>query len=311
MTEQTLDALVPDLPCDHDLEDTITSFHKACKRSAANVWIKTFSIRGACRCCTYVRTRLLLARDKFVMKHGKIPARNEEPEQLRCYRELKRAVRLYAASRIQSAARGMLSRSLPPTYCLLTHSVHHRIGAATPRSPSAKRRTRPIDPNAAVGGGAPALEQMLKQIALERQLAGDGLPTTESPAEQLQREKRRLKSALREHAATVQADPMALEAIRPVYALYHQIKKQLGELSDANAGAELVSPEQIAERRIQELSSEASELRARLQKYEDAFFAAKGRKMKCKKEIAPVAEEYKRFKEIKDMLEELNASASA
>merc|ERR1712086_959493 len=295
MTEQTLDALVPDLPCDHDLEDTITSFHKACKRSAANVWIKTFSIRGACRCCTYVRTRLLLARDKFVMKHGRIPARNEEPEQLRCYRELKRAVRLYAASRIQSAARGMLSR----------------IGAATPRSPSAKRRTRPIDANAAVGGGAPALEQMLKQIALERQLAGDGLPTTESPAEQLQREKRRLKSALREHAATVQADPMALEAIRPVYALYHQIKKQLGELSDANAGAELVSPEQIAERRIQELSSEASELRARLKKYEDAFFAAKGRKMKCKKEIAPVAEEYKRFKEIKDMLEELNASASA
>ena len=157
----------------------------------------------------------------------------------------------------------------------------------------------------------PALAQMLKQIALERQLAGDGLPTTESPAEQLQREKRRLKSALREHAATVQADPMALEAVRPVYALYHQIKKQLGELSDANAGAELVSPEQVAERRIQELSSEASELRARLQKYEEAFFAAKGRKMKCKKEIAPVAEEYKRFKEIKDMLEELNASASA
>lgn len=288
MAAKTLDALMPDLPCDHDIEETIASFRKAIERSASTVWIQAFSIRGACRCCTYVRCRLLLARDKFVIKHGRAPVRKEEPEQWRCYRDLKRAVRLYAASKIQTAARGMLSR----------HAAPH-----SPSAPKAEGQSHSIEPR------APVLSQMLKQLALERELVGDGLLLVESPADQLHREKRRIKRLLREHAEaeTTRTNAMAVEAVRPVYALYYQIKNQLGELDDANAGAEMLSPEKIDERRISELTTEMGDLQARLRKYEEAFVAAKGRKMKTRKEIAPVAEDYDRFREIKALLADLSS----
>merc|ERR1711939_741024 len=99
---------------------------------------------------------------------------------------------------------------------------------------------------------------------------------------------------------------MDLEGARPLYVLYHSIAAQLRKLEGTGAGAEKMSEEQLRQRRKDELEAEAKDLQVKLKKYEEAFVAAHGRKMKSKAEIAPVASEYARFTKVKQMLTELS-----
>ena len=171
------------------------------------------------------------------------------------------------------------------------------------------------------------LGKLLEEVAAERQLAGDSLVTLSSSAAELQREKARLKQALRGYVQKVRGElnkdvgAMDLEEARPIYVLYHSIAAQLRKLEDTGAGAEKLGEEQELQRRKDELSAEAQELQvsrnltqelllirqqAKLKKYEEAFLGAHGRKMRSKAEIAPVATEYERFKKVKQLLLELN-----
>ena len=109
------DAVIPELPPDEDIEENIAHFLSAVRKGPRSVrsWVRTFSLRGACRCCGYLRSRLLVTRDRFVSKHGVLPKdSDQDTEAIGRYKELKRAVRCCAATIIQAAARSRISRRL-------------------------------------------------------------------------------------------------------------------------------------------------------------------------------------------------------
>lgn len=106
------------------------------------------------------------------------------------------------------------------------------------------------------------------------------------------------------------------EPIRHLYQRYHDLKKAIeakeaaggdggpGDVSSvgsiASAGAsvgDIVSPSTL-----KGLKREKRRLQVRLRDYEDKFMAEHGRKVKYHRDIAPVAAEYRRYKEIKNTL---------
>ena len=111
------------------------------------------------------------------------------------------------------------------------------------------------------------------------------------------------------------------EPIRHLYQRYHDLKKAIetnaagntsGAESDTGStvsavtaasaasggsGADLVSPSTL-----KGLRKEKRRLQIRLREYEDKFMMDNGRKVKYHRDIAPVAAEYRRYKEIKNTL---------
>ena len=68
-------------------------------------------------------------------------------------------------------------------------------------------------------------------------------------------------------------------------------------MSAASAASDFVSPTTM-----KGLKKEKRRLQVRLREYEDRFMEEHGRKVKYHRDIAPVAAEYRRYKEIKNTL---------
>ncbi len=125
-------------------------------------------------------------------------------------------------------------------------------------------------------------------------------------------------------ALSVQPEKSDKEPIRHLYQRYHDLKKAIettagqsaantsGADSDvgstvsaasaashstAGSAADLVSPSTL-----KSLRKEKRRLQIRLREYEDKFMMDNGRKVKYHRDIAPVAAEYRRYKEIKNTL---------
>lgn len=123
------------------------------------------------------------------------------------------------------------------------------------------------------------------------------------------------------HHLFLQPEKSDKEPIRHLYQRYHDLKKAIetgpganisGADSDAGStvsavtgashassasAADLVSPSTM-----KGLRKEKRRLQIRLREYEDKFMMDNGRKVKYHRDIAPVAAEYRRYKEIKNTL---------
>ena len=127
-----------------------------------------------------------------------------------------------------------------------------------------------------------------------------------------------LKSILKAHtkalSETFQREPNAvdLEEVKPAFVLYQLVCARIKELARIGAETETAKAKESAmKEKLHDLREEAKRLKVTLGKYETAFVAKHGRKMKTKVEIEPVATEYDRFKEVKAELEKLQAEYTA
>ena len=162
------------------------------------------------------------------------------------------------------------------------------------------------------------LAALVERMKAEREVSSRQFPGLESTAEELHAEKDMLKSILKAHtralSETYKREPNAvdLEEAKPAFVLYQLVCARIKELNRLGAETEGQKAKEAAlKEKLHDLREEAKRLKATLGKYETAFVAKHGRKMKTKVEIEPVASEYARFKEVKAELERLQEEYTA
>lgn len=99
------------------------------------------------------------------------------------------------------------------------------------------------------------------------------------------------------------------EPIRNLYQRYHDLKKAIEGWSSRSEGGGDEDPaaasmlaDSVSPSTLRGLKREKRRLQVRLRDYEDRFMSEHGRKVKYHRDIAPVAAEYRRYKEIKNTL---------
>lgn len=165
---------------------------------------------------------------------------------------------------------------------------------------------------------AGSLAALVERMKVEREVGGRAFPGLDSTAKELHAERAMLKSILKAHtkalSETHQREPNAidLEEAKPAFVLYQLVCARIKELDRVGAETETAKAKEAAmKEKLHDLREEAKRLKATLAKYETAFVAKHGRKMKTKVEIEPVATEYDRFKEVKTELERIQQEYAA
>ena len=89
------------------------------------------------------------------------------------------------------------------------------------------------------------------------------------------------------------------EAVRPLYSQYNKVKRRLEELETP-----LEEEEDGGE--MERLQEEKRELHGMLKRYEKEFEEREGRRVTNPSDIAPVAQEYERYKQVKKLIDQLS-----
>jgi len=314
MSSQGFD-VIKELRPDIDMAELVDVLHSQLQ-SSNHVLKARDGLRKVCMVCGYLRARIKNHDEKFFLREGRLPVENERAtiDQMAVkHREMKRYARNFAAARIQSLARGKRARRV----------VWGAAGKGTPTEVLENIRSEMAAPKAIEEmrferkGNIDTLQALVERMNAERKLAGREYPSMDSSAEELHAEKALIKTVLKSHTKALSDNlkrtptAMDLEAAKPVFVLYHIINSRIKELNSVGADTETArSKEVILKERIHDLRQEAKRLKVILGKYEEAFVAKHGRKMKTQNEIEPIKKEYARFKDVKRELQSLGGSST-
>jgi len=305
------------LPEDIDMVEQVEQCLKEVKKGNG-IYKEPDGLRKVCAACGYLRTRIRNHDEKFFLAEGRLPSEGAErasTDKMQAQqRELKRHARTFAATRIQSLARGRRARRVvwgvagkdrdtAPADML----AQIRNAMAEPQANEAMRFERQPSPD--------TLQALMERINAERKLAGREYPNYESNSEELHAEKALIKTVLKSHVNALTArlkhppTAMDLETAKPVFVLYHILNSRIKQLDGIGADTESRrAKEESSKERLNDLRDEAKRLKVVLSKYEEAFVAEHGRKMKSQSEIEPIKKEYARFKAVKKELQALGSS---
>mmetsp|Transcript_23817 Transcript_23817/g.64235 ORF Transcript_23817/g.64235 Transcript_23817/m.64235 type:complete len:347 (+) Transcript_23817:835-1875(+) len=247
--------------------------------------------RRMVQACRTLRIQIKRFEDAFQRQHGHVPKGSERTPLASTYcqyREWKKNIRDHAAAQVQALFRGWNARA----------AARHRDHPAAPRRPSAEParplRDRPEDrlydgpnENRILGGVDMAGLQQEKKLV-----------------------KQKLKSFDQEFAAAHGRMPTKSEKepIRDLYELYHEIKLRIKAAEELRRSARVSTTEETGvgggdvsgkNPSARQLELERLRLHDKLKLYEKQFQRNFGRPVTSVEDIAAVASDYSRYRELK------------
>ena len=160
--------------------------------------------------------------------------------------------------------------------------------------------------------GKQKLEQSLRKLKLDY-TATNGRDLGVKTYEDLVTEKKKVKNELKNYDTNFKnifgraPRREEKEPMRPLYFYYKKLKLALSKRANEKPQTKKMSKEETT-RRIEELKKERSELKATLHNFQQEFSQTNHRRIRYHKDIAPVENEYKRYKEVKAELSKLEGS---
>ena len=160
--------------------------------------------------------------------------------------------------------------------------------------------------------GKQKLDQSLRKLKLDY-TATNGRDLPNKSYEELVAEKKKVKNELKNYDNNFKTlfgrSPKReeKEPMRPLYVYYKKLKLALSKRANEKPQPRRMTKEETT-RRVEELRKERSELKAILHSFQMEFAQTNHRRIRYHKDIAPVENEYKRYKEVKAELLKLEAT---
>jgi chromosome segregation ATPase len=160
--------------------------------------------------------------------------------------------------------------------------------------------------------GKQKLEQSLRKLKLDY-TATNGRDLPNKSYEELGSEKKKVKNELKTYDNNFKnlfgrvPRREEKEPMRPLYVYYKKLKLSLSKRANEKPQPKRMSKEESS-RKIEELRKERSELKAILHNFQVEFSQTNHRRIRYHKDISPVENEYKRYKEVKAELSKLESS---
>ena len=160
--------------------------------------------------------------------------------------------------------------------------------------------------------GKQKLEQSLRKLKLDY-TATNGRDLGTKTYDELVSEKKKVKNELKTYDNNFKNLFSRLprreekEPMRPLYVYYKKLKLALSKRANEKPQPKRMSKEETV-RRIEELKKERSELKAILHNFQMEFSQTNHRRIRYHKDISPVENEYKRYKEVKGELSRLESA---
>jgi FtsZ-binding cell division protein ZapB len=160
--------------------------------------------------------------------------------------------------------------------------------------------------------GKQKLEQSLRKLKLDY-MATNGRDLGSKSYEDLVTEKKKVKNELKNYDNNFKnlfgrvPRREEKEPMRPLYVYYKKLKISLTKRANEKPQPKRMTREETV-KRIEELKKERSELKAILHNFQMEFSQTNHRRIRYHRDIAPVENEYKRYKEVKAELSKLESS---
>ena len=160
--------------------------------------------------------------------------------------------------------------------------------------------------------GKQKLEQSLRKLKLDY-MATNGRDLGSKSYEDLVAEKKKVKNELKNYDNNFKnlfgrvPRREEKEPMRPLYVYYKKLKISLTKRANEKPQPKRMTKEET-QKRVEELKKERSELKAVLHNFQMEFSQTNHRRIRYHRDIAPVENEYKRYKEVKAELSKLESS---
>ena len=160
--------------------------------------------------------------------------------------------------------------------------------------------------------GKQKLEQSLRKLKLDY-MATNGRDLGSKIYEDLVAEKKKVKNELKNYDNNFKnlfgrvPRREEKEPMRPLYVYYKKLKISLTKRANEKPQPKRMTREE-SQKRVEELKKERSELKAVLHNFQMEFSQTNHRRIRYHRDIAPVENEYKRYKEVKAELSKLESS---
>ena len=160
--------------------------------------------------------------------------------------------------------------------------------------------------------GKQKLEQSLRKLKLDY-MATNGRDLGSKSYEDLVSEKKKVKNELKNYDNNFKnlfgrvPRREEKEPMRPLYVYYKKLKISLTKRANEKPQPKRMTKEET-QKRVEELKKERSELKAVLHNFQMEFSQTNHRRIRYHRDIAPVENEYKRYKEVKAELSKLESS---
>ena len=160
--------------------------------------------------------------------------------------------------------------------------------------------------------GKQKLEQSLRKLKIDY-TATNGRDLANKAYDELGAEKKRVKNELKNYDNNFKnlfgrvPRREEKEPMRPLYVYYKKLKLALSKRSNEKPQQRRMSKEETT-RKIEELKKERSELKTILHNFQLEFSQTNHRRIRYHKDISPVENEYKRYKEVKAELSKLESA---
>ncbi|CAG9316679.1 unnamed protein product [Blepharisma stoltei] len=161
--------------------------------------------------------------------------------------------------------------------------------------------------------GNQKLEMALRRLRIDRNTT-NGRELNNKTTDELNTEKKKVKNELKAYDTTFKSLFGRLpkreekEPMRPLYMYYKKIKQAISK-RPAEKGNKKLNRDEVA-RKLETLRKERSELKAILHNFQLEFSQTNQRKIRYHKDILPVENEYKRYKEVKAEIAKLDSELS-
>ena len=160
--------------------------------------------------------------------------------------------------------------------------------------------------------GKQKLEQSLRKLKLDY-MATNGRDLGTKSYEDLVSEKKKVKNELKNYDNNFKnlfgrvPRREEKEPMRPLYVYYKKLKISLTKRANEKPQPKRMTREE-SQKRVEELKKERSDLKAVLHNFQMEFSQTNHRRIRYHRDIAPVENEYKRYKEVKAELSKLESS---
>jgi chromosome segregation ATPase len=160
--------------------------------------------------------------------------------------------------------------------------------------------------------GKQKLEQSLRKLKLDY-MATNGRDLGSKSYEDLVSEKKKVKNELKNYDNNFKnlfgrvPRREEKEPMRPLYVYYKKLKISLTKRANEKPQPKRMTREET-QKRVEELKKERSDLKAVLHNFQMEFSQTNHRRIRYHRDIAPVENEYKRYKEVKAELSKLESS---
>ncbi|CAG9313300.1 unnamed protein product [Blepharisma stoltei] len=161
--------------------------------------------------------------------------------------------------------------------------------------------------------GNQKLEMALRRLRIDRNTT-NGRELANKTTEELNTEKKKVKNELKTYDTTFKSLFGRLpkreekEPMRPLYMYYKKIKQAISKRPAERSNKKLNREETV--RKLETLRKERGELKAVLHNFQMEFSQTNQRRIRYHKDILPVENEYKRYKDVKAEIAKLESELS-